>query len=411
MCILSLGCKGSARGEVELDFRFSDDEEAFRREVQDFLKRELPQSHERAVLHGGETDEEWEFTKQFTMKLGEKGWIAIWWPREYGGLEGSDMEYLIFNEETAYRRAPRMDGGGTGIVGPTILAHGTEEQKKRFLPPMARGEVMWIQCFSEPDFGSDSAGIKTTAVEDGDSYVINGQKTWISFGLRGDFCYMTTRTDPEVPKHRGLSFFLVDMKTPGITVRPITNMIGADEFCEVYFDNVRVPRENMLGEKNQGWMVMMTTLSFERGTLASIAGSMRRTVDDLVAFAKEARYQGQPLAGDPAVRQKLADLVIEVQVARLFVYRVVWMQGQGLIPTYQASMAKLYGDELNLQITRLGTEIMDLYGQLAWKSKWAPLNGEIAGAYLNNLGCLFAGGTPEIQRTIIATIGLGLPRR
>jgi len=394
-----------------LDFRFSDDEEAFRREVQDFLKRELPQSRERAVLHGGETDEEWEFTKQFTRKLGEKGWIAIWWPREYGGLEGSDMEYLIFNEETAYRRAPRMDGGGTGIVGPTILAHGTEEQKKRFLPPIARGEVMWIQCFSEPDFGSDSAGIKTTAVEDGGSYIINGQKTWISFGHRGDLCYMTTRTDPEAPKHRGLSFFLVDMKSPGIEVRPITNMIGADEFCEVYFDNVRVPRENMLGEKNQGWMIMMTTLSFERGTLASIAGSMRRTVDDLVAFAKEARYQGQPLAGDPAVRQKLADLVIEVQVARLFVYRVVWMQGQGLIPTYQASMAKLYGDELNLQITRLGTEIMDLYGQLAWKSKWAPLNGEIAGAYLNNLGCLFAGGTPEIQRTIIATIGLGLPRR
>ena len=188
-------------------------------------------------------------------------------------------------------------------------------------------------------------------------------------------------------------------------------MIGADGFCEVYFDNVRVPIENMLGEKNQGWMVMMTTLSFERGTLASIAGSMRRTVDDLVAFAKEARYQGQPLAGDPAVRQKLADLVIEVQVARLFVYRVVWMQGQGIMPTYQASMAKLFGDEMNLQITRLGTEIMGLYGHLAWKSKKAPFNGEIAGAYLNNLGCLFAGGTPEIQRTIIATIGLGLPRR
>jgi len=394
-----------------LDFRFSDDEEAFRREVQDFLKRELPQSHERAVLHGGETDEEWEFTKQFTRKLGEKGWIAIWWPREYGGLEGSDMEYLIFNEETAYRRAPRMDGGGTGIVGPTILAHGTEEQKRRFLPPIARGEVMWIQCFSEPDFGSDSAGIKTTAVEDGDSYVINGQKTWISFGLRGDFCYMTTRTDPEAPKHRGLSFLLVDMKTTGITVRPITNMIGADEFCEVYFDNVRVPKENLLGEKNQGWMVMMTTLSFERGTLASIAGSMRRVLDDLVVFAKEARYNGQPLAKDPLVRQKLADLAIGVQMARLLVYRVVWMQGQGLIPTYQASMAKLFGDEMNFNIARVGTEIMGLYGQLAWKSEKAPFNGEVAGNYLNNLGCLFAGGTPEIQRTIMATIGLGLPRR
>ncbi|MCK4964366.1 MAG: acyl-CoA dehydrogenase family protein, partial [Dehalococcoidia bacterium] len=320
-------------------------------------------------------------------------------------------EYLIFNEETAYGRAPRMDGGGTGIVGPTILTHGTEEQKKRFLPFIARGEVMWIQCFSEPDFGSDSAGIKTTAVEDGDYYIINGQKTWISYGQRGDLCYMTTRTDPEAPKHRGLSFLLVDMKTPGITVRPITNMVGADGFCEVYFDNVRVPKENLLGEKNQGWMIMMTTLSFERGTLASLAGSMRRTLDDLVAFSRGARYNGKPLAQDPLVRQKLADLAIGVRVARLLTYRTVWMQGQGLVPTCQASMSKLFGDEMNFEIARVGTEIMGLYGQLAWKSNKAPFNGEMAGNYLNNLGCLFAGGTPEIQRTIMATIGLGLPRR
>lgn len=394
-----------------MDFRFTDEEEAFRTEVRNFLKEELPEWRERAVLHGGETDEEWEFAREFTRKLGKKGWLAIWWPKAYGGLEGSDMQYLIFNEETAYRRAPRMDGGGTGIVGPTILAHGTEEQKKRLLPPIARGEVMWIQCFSEPNFGSDSAGIQTTAVEYRDSYVINGQKTWISFGHRGDLCYMTTRTDPEAPKHRGISYFLVDMKTPGITVRPIINMVGAPGFSEVYFDNVRVPKENMLGPKNEGWMIMMTTLSFERGTLASIAGSMRRSLDDLVAFVRETSYNGQPLGKDPMVRQKLADLAIGVQVARLFVYRVVWMQGQGLIPTYQASMAKLFGDEMYFHIARVGTELMGLYGQLAWKSKWAPLNGEFAGNYLNNLGCLFAGGTPEIQRTIMATIGLGLPRR
>ncbi|MCJ7807481.1 MAG: acyl-CoA dehydrogenase family protein [Dehalococcoidia bacterium] len=393
-----------------MDFLFTAEEEAFRREVQDFLKEELPKSQERTVLHGGETDEDWEFTKQFSRKLGEKGWIAIWWPREYGGLEGSDMQYLIFNEESAYHRAPRLDGGGTGIVGPTILSHGTEEQKKRFLPPIARGEVMWIQCFSEPDFGSDSAGIKTTAVENGDCFVINGQKTWISFGLHGDFCYMTTRTDPEAPKHRGISYFLVDMKTPGITVSPITNMVGANGFCEVYFDNVRVPKENMLGGKNQGWMIMMTTLSFERGTLAFLAGSMRRLLDDLVIFANEASYNGQPLAKDPIVRQKLADIAIGVQIARLLTYRTVWMQGKGFMPTYQASMSKLFSDEMNFEIARVGTEIMGLYGQLAWKSNKAPFNGVMAGNYLNNLGCLFAGGTPEIQRTIMATIGLGLPR-
>jgi alkylation response protein AidB-like acyl-CoA dehydrogenase len=221
---------------------------------------------------------------------------------------------------------------------------------------------------------------------------------------------MTTRTDPEAPKHRGISYFLVDMKTPGITVSPITNMVGANGFCEVYFDNVRVPKENMLGGKNQGWMIMMTTLSFERGTLAFLAGSMRRLLDDLVIFANEASYNGQPLAKDPIVRQKLADIAIGVQIARLLTYRTVWMQGKGFMPTYQASMSKLFSDEMNFEIARVGTEIMGLYGQLAWKSNRAPFNGVMAGNYLNNLGCLFAGGTPEIQRTIMATIGLGLPR-
>lgn len=393
-----------------MDLRFTEAEEAFRTEVRGFVKKELPPKYERTVMHGGETEEEWDFVKKFTRKLGEKGWIAIWWPKEYGGLEGTDIQYLIFNEEMAYYRAPRMDGGGTGIVGPTILVHGTPEQKKRYLPSIARGEVMWIQCFSEPGFGSDSAGIQTKAVEDGDSYVINGQKTWISFGLHGDLCYMTTRTDPNVPKHKGISMFLVDMKTPGIEVRPIKNMVGADCFCEVYFDNVRVSKDNMLGPKNGGWLVMMTILSFERGTLASLAGSMRRNLDDLVAFAKQTSFNGKPLASDPMVRQRLADMAIGVNVARLLTYRTVWMQGKGLVPTYQASMAKLFSDEMNFEMARAGTEIMGLYGQLAWKSKKAPINGEFAGNYLNNLGCLFAGGTPEIQRNILALVGLGLPR-
>ena len=394
-----------------MDLRFTEEEEAFRSEVREFVKAELPPQMERPVIHGGETEEEWEFVKQFTRKLGEKGWIAIWWPREYGGLEGTDIQYLIFNEEMAYYRAPRMDGGGTGIVGPAILVHGSEEQKKKYLPPIARGEVMWIQCFSEPDYGSDSAGIQTRAVADGDHYVINGQKTWISFGLHGDYCYMTTRTNPDVPKHKGISMFLVDMKTPGIEVRPIINMVGAPGFCEVYFNDVRVPKEDMLGPKDEGWTVMLTILAFERGTLASLAGAMRRSLDELVAWVKETSYGGKPLYKDPLVRQRIADLAIGVDVARLLTYRTVWMQGQGQIPTYQASMAKLFSDEMFFELTRVTTEIMGLYGQLAWKSRLAPINGIFAGNYLNNLGCLFAGGTPEIQRTIMATYGLGLPRR
>jgi len=394
-----------------MDFRFTEEEEAFRKEVRAFLERELRGLGTGAVLWGGETDEGWQSALEFTKKVGKKGWLAIWWPKEYGGLGGSDTQYLIFNEEAAYYRAPRVDVMGTGIVGPTILVHGTKEQKRRFLVPTAQGSIIWCQGFTEPDFGSDAAGVQTRAVEDGDWYVIDGQKIFTTLAHRADYCYMTTRTDPDAPKHRGLSYFLVDMKSPGVTVRPLINMLGAHSFNEVFFDNVRVPKENMLGEKNQAWTIMITTLNFERGTLASIAGSVRRTVDNLVKFAKETSFNSQPLAKDPIVRKKLADMVIDVQVARLFVYRVVWMQGKGLIPTYHASMAKLYGDELNFRISRLGTEILGLYGQLGWGCNRAPMEGQVGGAYLSNLGSLFAGGTPEIQRGIIATVGLGLPRR
>lgn len=393
-----------------MDFTFTPEEEAFRKEVRDFLKKELPHKYERKVLHGGESEEEWEFTKQFTRKIGQKGWIATLWPKKYGGLEGTEMQYLIFNEEMAYARAPRMDQGGSGIVGPTVLVHGTEAQKDKYLPPIAHGEVMWIQCFSEPNFGSDSAGIQTSAVEDGDSYVINGQKIWISFGLHGDFCYMTTRTDTTAKKHRGISFFLVDMKTPGIEVRPIINMCGAPGFCEVYFDNVRVPKENMLGPKNGGWLIMMTILGFERGTLAAIGGSTQRALDDIVDYVKNTSYGGKPLSKDPIVRQRVADMAIEVRASRLLAYRVIWMITKGLIPHYQASIAKVVGDEVYFKLAKTATEIMGLYGSLAWHAPQAPMDGYMTGNYLNNMGCLFAGGTPEIQRNILATAGLGLPR-
>ena len=393
-----------------MDFTFTPEEEVFRKEVRDFLKKELPHKYERKVLHGGESEEEWEFTKQFTRKIGEKGWIGTLWPKKYGGLEGTEMQYLIFNEEMAYARAPRMDQGGSGIVGPTILVHGTQAQKDKYLLPIAHGEVMWIQCFSEPNFGSDSAGIQTSAVLDGDNYVINGQKIWISFGLHGDFCYMTTRTDPTAKKHQGISFFLIDMKTPGIEVRPILNMCGAPGFCEVYFDNVRVPKENMLGPKNGGWLIMMTILGFERGTLAAIGGSTQRALDDLVDFVKSTSYGGKPLAKDPIVRQRVADMAIEVRASRLLAYRVIWMITKGLIPHYQASIAKVFGDEVYFKLAKTSTEIMGLYGSLAWHAPQAPMEGYMTGNYLNNMGCLFAGGTPEIQRNILATAGLGLPR-
>lgn len=395
-----------------MDFRFSEEEEAFRQEVLDFLKKELTSKGMSVLtLWEGETEEEWEFAREFTKKLGKKGWLALWWPREYGGLGGSDVQYLIFNEEMAYYRAPRVDVAGTGIIGPTIMVHGTEEQKKRFLVPTARGEIIWCQGYTEPGAGSDSAAIQTRAVDDGDDYIINGQKVFTSLAHHSDYCYLTTRTDPNAPKHKGLSYFLVDLKSPGITMRPLINMLGAHSFNEIYLDEVRVPKANMLGKKNEAWKIMMATLNFERGTLASMAGQARRALDELIACAKEMRHNGQPLAQDPMVRHKLAELAIEVQVARLLTYRVIWMQGKRLFPSYEASLAKTFGDELNFRIARIGMDILGLYGQLAKGSKWAPLAGWTASAYQGTLGSLFAGGTPEIQRNVISNIGLGFPRR
>jgi len=391
-----------------MDFRFSDDEEEFRQQVRAFLNKEMSGRNELVVPWKGETEEEWEFARELTKKMGERGWLAIWWPREYGGLDGSDMEYLIFNEETAYHRAPRSDQMGTGIVGPTILLHGTEEQKRRFLLKTAQGELVWCQAFSEPGAGSDAAGIQTRAVEDGDDYVINGQKIFTTIAHRADFCYLTARTDPDAPKHKGISYFLIDMKSPGVSVRPLINMLGGHSFNEVFFDAVRVPKQNLLGDKNQGWKLMMATLNFERGLLASIAGSARRLVDDLVEYARG--HEGKLPAEDRLMRRRLAEMAIEAQVARLFVYRVVWMQGRGFLPTYEASMAKLYADELNFRLARLGTEMLGLYGQLWTGSKLVPMVWDLQAAYLSYLGSLIAGGTPEVQRNIIALIGLGLPR-
>jgi alkylation response protein AidB-like acyl-CoA dehydrogenase len=394
-----------------MDFKFTPEEEAFRQEVLDFLEKELPaKAMSVLTLWEGETDEEWELAHEFTKKVAQKGWLALWWPKEYGGLGGSDMEYLILNEEMAYHRAPRVDVAGTGIIGPTILVHGTEEQKRRFLPPTARAEIIWCQGYTEPGAGSDSAAIQTRAVQEGDDYIINGQKVFTSLAHHADYCYLTTRTDPNVPKHEGLSYFLVDLKSPGVTIRPLLNLLGAHSFNEIYFDDVRVPKENMLGKKNGAWKIMMTTLNFERGTLASMAGQARRALDDLIDYAKNTKQNGKTLSQDPLVRQKLIELAIEVQIARLFTYRVIWMQGKGDIPSYEASLAKTFGDELNFRIARIGMEILGLYGQLSRGSKWAPLAGWTASAYQGTLGSLFAGGTPEIQRNIIARIGLRLPR-
>lgn len=392
-----------------MDLRFTEKEEAFRKEVREFIQRELPPGWS-GVQPG--TGEAWELQRRFTRKLGQRGWLGISWPREYGGQEASPIEEAILYEEIAYHRAPAeaMLVIGVGIVGPTIMLYGSPEQKRRHLPGITRGEVFWCQGFTEPGSGSDLASLQTRAVEDGDDFIISGQKTFISVAHLADWCYMIARTDPDAPKHKGLSYFLVDMKSPGITVRPLISMTGLHHINDVFFDDVRVPRESLLCEKNRGWYMAVTTLDFERFSLSATAGYVRRSLDELIEYVREARQNGGALAEDRNIRQRLAEMAIEIEILRLLNYRVLWMHTQKLIPNYEASMAKLYSGELTQRLAHTGMQIMGLYGQLASGSKWVPLGGSISGAYLNSVSATIQGGTSEIQRTIVAVRGLGLPR-
>ena len=390
-----------------MDFRFSPEEQDFRQHLRNFLDQELPRGWEGSA--DDDDDEVWDLGLRIRKKLAERGWLTLAWPREYGGLEASHMMQVIFSEEMAYRHAPGRDIFGTRMLAPTLMVHGTEDQKLEYLPPVARGEVQWCQGYSEPESGSDLASLQTRAVEDGDDFVLNGTKIWTSSAHRADHIMLLARTDPEAPKHRGISFLLADMHSPGVEVRPIVHMANQHHLNMVVFEDVRVPKKSLVGEQNRGWYVGATLLDFERSGVDYSAGS-RRTLENLVDFCKESKRNGRPLAEDPLVRRRLADLAIEVDVSRLISYNVAWMQSQGLVPNNEASMGKVFGTELQQRVARDGMAILGLFGQLEPDSKYAALGGRIEKAYMTSISATLAAGTSEIQRNIIATRGLGLPR-
>jgi alkylation response protein AidB-like acyl-CoA dehydrogenase len=384
-----------------MDFRFPPEEEAFREEVRQFLRSELPQRAPDRI-------DGWQFHRAFIRKLAERGWLTLSWPKEWGGQGAGHLRQLVFNEEMAHADAPATDLG-SDRVGPTIMLHGTDEQKQRFLPDIMRGDAVWCQGFSEPGAGSDLASLQTRAVADGDSFVINGSKIWTSLAHFAQWMILLARTDPEAPKHRGISYFLVDMKTPGIAISPLTDMAGRHTFNQVFFEDARVPRSALLGELNRGWYVATSTLDFERSGIQRVIGSMR-TFNDLVSYAADLVADGRPPIGYQAVRHRLADLKIEFEVGRLLSYRVAWLQSQGRVPNYEASVSKLFGSELTQRLARAGMQLMGMGGQLSPGSPRAPLSGRIESLYLQSAALTIAAGTSEINRGIISTRGLGLPR-
>ena len=393
-----------------MDFRFTPEEEAFRQELRGWLRENVPPDWEGVFLE--ETEKEWKQGRAFVKKLSQKGWVAPAWPKEYAGMDASPAMQLAYNEEMGYHRAPIGSiVQSVGYIGPAILSFGTEEQKKQHLPPITAGETVWCQGFSEPEAGSDLASLRTRAVKDGDDYVINGDKTWTSNAHRSDWCIMLVRTDPAAPKHKGISFFLVDMKSPGITVQPIINMANVHSFNQVFFEDVRVPRSALLGQENQGWYIGAMTLDYERSSLVAAAVAMaKRGLDDLVDYCKETKVNGRSLLDKPLVRHKLAEIAIEIEVGKYMVYRVVSLQARKEPGSIEAAVCKLYNTEMNVHLTNAGIEILGLYGQLQKDSKWSQLMGRFQKSYLYAIAMVVGGGTSEIQRNIIAMRGLGLPR-
>ena len=394
-----------------MDFRFSEELDKYRQEVRDFLKSQLPDDW----FHGGapeeETDEWWELTQRFLTAMADKGWLSFTWPKEYGGQERPLWEDAILGEELAFWRAPAMDYWYRWKMISALLLHfGNDEQKKQHLPGIASGEVYWCQGFSEPGAGSDLGGVQVRAVDKGDRWVVNGQKIWTTGAHRAHWCFAPVMTDPDAEKRsRRLSMLLIDMKTPGITVNRLESIEGAAHLCETFFDDVEVPKENLVGERGRGWLAAMALVNIERsGT--GFASQQQRILEELVQYAKETKRNGVILAEDPLVRQKLAQMAIEIQVTRMLAYRTAWVQNTGQDVTSVGAIIKLFGSEMMQRISNTGLQIMGLYGQVEPGSKHSTLGGLITRDYMWNLSMTIAGGTSEIQRIIISTMGLGLPR-
>ena len=390
-----------------MDFRFSPEDNAFRQELQDFLRQELPPNWEIGSMMAEEVD--WDFNLKMRKKLAERGWLTMHWPKEYGGQNASPVRTAIFYEEMSYNRAPGRDIFGVRMIAPVLMLYGSEEQKKEFLLPISRGEGLWCQGYSEPESGSDLASLQTRAVSDGDDYIINGSKIWTTMAHYAEWIFMLCRTDPEAPKHKGISFLVANLKTPGVTIRPVHQIDGVHHFNQVFFDNVRVPKKNLIGEENRGWYVAMSLLDFERSAMEYSANS-RRLIKELVEYVKTAKANGKPLSSNSRVRNAIIDRHIEAETARLLAYKVAWMQGEGGSPNKEASINKIFGSETVKRTSETALEVLGLSGPLLPGSKWAKLNGRVPSLWVFHIPNSIASGTNEIQRNIVSTRGLGLPR-
>jgi alkylation response protein AidB-like acyl-CoA dehydrogenase len=393
-----------------MDLNLTAEERQFRDELRIWLEANVPRDW--SEWREKPIEESFPYLKAWQRKLYEGGWAAVAWPKEYGGRGASLMQQSIFWEEMARVEAPPMANSlGLGLIGPTIIAHGTDAQKKRHIPKILSAEEIWCQGFSEPNAGSDLASLQTEARLDGDHYVVNGQKVWTSYGWVGDWCELVVRTDANVPKHKGLTVLLVDMKSPGVEVRPLRQMTGESEFSEIFFRDVRVPKENVLGNVNDGWNVAVSTLMYERGSFgARLHLTFRRNIDRLIELARTLQRNGRAAAQDPLMRQKLAQCYAEIEIMRLNQMRAFSRITATGVPGPEGSIQKIFWSELNQRVQQLAQELLGPYGQLQAGDSLAPDKGIWAYGYLRTRGNTIEAGTSEVQRNIIGHFVLGLPR-
>jgi alkylation response protein AidB-like acyl-CoA dehydrogenase len=391
-----------------MDFDFTPEQEAFRKEVRQWLERNLPDDLRGRGFAATRADRaQVERLRGWQRTMHEAGYVGIDWPREFGGRGATLVEQIILYQEMARAESPQLvNRGGISMLGPTLMTHGTPAQQRRFLPKILTAEELWCQGFSEPNAGSDLANLQTRAVRDDGHFVVNGQKVWTSMAHVADWCFLLARTDPAAPKHKGISFLLVDMKTPGITVRPLRQITGEAEFNEVFFDNVRVPVENLVGKLNEGWSVAITTLAYERDLLTFIRHiSLRNALHRLVRLVQQ-----QQKSTDPIVRQKVAALWIGEQALQLNGYRSLTKILRGGAPGPEGSTSKLFWSQVDADLAQVAGEVIGPYSQIAHGSPWAPDDGQWEFYELLARASGIRAGTSEILRNILAERVLGLPK-
>jgi alkylation response protein AidB-like acyl-CoA dehydrogenase len=386
-----------------MDFSYPDEAEAFRTELRTWLDAHLPDDlRGRHLDLSGDDDQALSALRGWNRQLADAGYAAIEWPVEWGGRGAGVMELVVYAEELDRARAPGpINVIGLANIAPAIMQFGTDEQRRRLLPPMARGDEIWCQGFSEPDAGSDLASLATTAVRDGDHYVVTGRKVWNTLGSVADWCELLVRTDPSQPRHRGISCLLVDMSSPGIDVRPLVTITGERDFSELVFDDVRVPTDALLGDENDGWVVAMSTLANERAGVAALHLQVRRKIVELVDLARSTtRPDGRRAADDPAVRRRLAAAYVRGEHLKLVADRIVSGHLHGRPTGPESSIAKLVWSELEQE---LGLVVGEILGPVANTGGWG--RDRLASRSLS-----IAGGTTQVNKNVVAQRVLGLPR-